>query len=165
MSADPAAYGSGPASGGHEEISAQVHGVIAAAERAAEAIREDAESQAQIHLGDAQDRAHQLLAQRLQLIGDLTDDLLSHAAAVREQSATLLATLERAIAVAEARLAETPQQPEAPASEPVPDPAAMLRATQLAVAGQSRESIAATLGEEFGIDPEPVLARVLGPAA
>ena len=164
MNADPAAYGSGPASGGHEQISAQVHSVIAAAERAAEAIREDAETQAQIHLGDAQDRAHQLLAQRLQLIGELTDDLLAHAAVVREQSATLLATLEQAIAVAEARLAEAPQQPQEPAPEPSAEPAAVLRATQLAVAGESRESIAATLGEEFGIDPDPVLAQVLGPA-
>ena len=164
MSTDPSPGYDAEQAGGHREISAQVHSVIAAAERAAEAIREDAETQAQIHLGDAQDRAHQLLAQRLQLIGELTDDLLAHAAVVREQSATLLATLEQAIAVAEARLAETPQQPQAPTPEPAPEPAAVLRATQLAVAGESRESIAATIGEEFGIDPEPVLARVLGPA-
>ena len=98
----------GEAYGGHREISAQVHSVIAAAERAAEAIREDAEAQALIYLSDAQERAHRLTAERLQLVGELTDDLLAHAGAVREQSATLLATLERAIAVAEARLAETP---------------------------------------------------------
>jgi len=150
--------------GGHREISAQVHGVIAAAERAAEAIREDAEAQARIYLGDAQERATRLTAERLQLIGELTDDLLAHANAVREQSAAMLVTLERAIAVAEARLAETPNSHVQGATEPGPDPAAVLRATQLAVAGEPRESIAATIGSEFGIDPEPVLARVLGPA-
>ena len=78
MSTDPYPdHGDGQASGGHREISAQVHSVIAAAERAAEAIREDAEAQAQIHLGDAQERAHRLLAERLQLIGELADDLLA----------------------------------------------------------------------------------------
>jgi len=152
------------APGGHREISAQVHGVIAAAERAAEAIREDAEAQARIYLGDAQERATRLTAERLQLIGELTDDLLAHANAVREQSAAMLVTLERAIAVAEARLAETPNSHVQSTTEPGPDPAAVLRATQLAVAGEPRESIEATISAEFGIDPEPVLARVLGPA-
>ena len=151
--------------GGHREISAQVHGVIAAAERAAEAIREDAEAQARIFLGDAQERATRLTAERLQLIGELTDELLADRVRVREQSAAMLATLERAIAVAEARLSEMPNSHvQSEATEPPPDPAAVLRATQLAVAGESRESIATAIGEEFGVDPEPVLARVLGPA-
>ena len=153
----------GPHPGAGQEISSQVHSVIAAAERAADAIREDAEAQAQVYLDDAQGRAHRLLAERLQMIGELTDDLLAHAAAVREQSATMLATLEQAIAVAEARLAETPRAAEPPAAEEGPEPAAVLRATQMAVAGDSREAIAQAVGDEFGIDPEPVLARVLGP--
>ena len=42
---------------------------------------------------------------------------------------------------------------------------AMLRATQMAVAGSSRDEIGRTLEAEFGIDdPEPILGQILGPA-
>lgn len=42
---------------------------------------------------------------------------------------------------------------------------AMLRATQMAVAGSSRDEITRTLEAEFGIDdPESILAQILGPA-
>jgi cell division septum initiation protein DivIVA len=165
MSTEEPVESTEPVAGGHREISSEVHSVIAAAERAAEAIRADAEAQAHIHLSDAQERANRLTAERLQMIGELTDDLLVHASAVREQSAAMLATLERAIEVAEERLTRTPALPPAPEPDAdEPDPAAVLRATQLAVAGESRASIAETLAEEFGIDAEPVLARVLGPA-
>ncbi|MEO8093123.1 MAG: hypothetical protein ABI726_10495 [bacterium] len=42
---------------------------------------------------------------------------------------------------------------------------AMLRATQMAVAGSSRDEITRTLEAEFGIDdPESILGQILGPA-
>lgn len=66
--------------------------------------------------------------------------------------------------------AATPvEEPAAPAPEPelpvviASEEAALLRATQMAVAGSGREEIAAALRDKFGIaDPGPVVERVLG---
>ena len=52
--------------------------VLEAAERAAEAIRYDAEEQARRHLAGAQQRADGLTAERVRLISQLTDDLIEH---------------------------------------------------------------------------------------
>lgn len=55
-----------------------------------------------------------------------------------------------------------------PAAEPAPAPAvpeeALLRATQMAVGGSSREEIERTLSDEFGLeDASPVVDDILGP--
>lgn len=53
---------------------------------------------------------------------------------------------------------------EAPPAEPATEEEALLRATQMAVAGSSRDEIAATLQNELGVgDPDPILDQILGP--
>ena len=64
------------------QMTSQLQTVIDAAERAAEAIRFDAEEQARHHLAEAQRKADRLTAERVGLISDLTDDLIRHAATV-----------------------------------------------------------------------------------
>ncbi len=98
----------GDASRTGAEISDRVHTVIAAAERAAEAIRADAEQQARAQLEEAQARADAATAERMRMIGRLTDDLVSHAASVGERAERLLAGLDDAIAAVEAQLRTMP---------------------------------------------------------
>ena len=62
------------------QMTEQLQTVIDAAERAAEAIRYDAEEQARRHLAEAQRKADQMTAERVGLISELTDDLVRHAA-------------------------------------------------------------------------------------
>lgn len=253
-----------------DSVADRLQTVIDAAERAADAIRADAEEQARRHLAEAQQKADRMTAERVRMISQLTDDLIEHASVVKEHSQSMVATLEQAIKVASSRLDEldaggapaeaarptpvaapapapgalsggtsqptheapapaapppTPAEPEAaddqrhsgtaapvaapqpefeadtpaspasqpeapraeapapaeasaatpapdtagaaPASEPAPaEPAeappteALLRATQLAIAGESRDSVGDAIRRDFGVDPEPVLAQV-----
>lgn len=80
-----------------DQVSNRVQLVIEAAERAAEAIRIDAQQQAQRYLAEAQRRADRLTAERVQLIAGLTDELIEHAGAVRNHSEQMVASLEHTI--------------------------------------------------------------------
>lgn len=80
-----------------DQMTVELQTVIAAAERAAEAIRRDAEEQARLHLAEAQRRADRLTAERVGLISELTDDLIRHAATVRDHSEQMVRALEDAI--------------------------------------------------------------------
>ncbi len=80
-----------------QRMTEQVQTVIDAAERAAEAIRYDAEEQARRHLAEAQRKADRLTAERVGLISELTDDLVRHAANVRDHSEQMVRALEDAI--------------------------------------------------------------------
>jgi hypothetical protein len=79
------------------QMTEQLQTVIDAAERAAEAIRHDAEDQARRHLIEAQHKADQLTAERVRLISDLTDDLIAHASTVKQHSEQMVRALEEAI--------------------------------------------------------------------
>jgi vacuolar-type H+-ATPase subunit H len=79
------------------QMTEQLQTVIDAAERAAEAIRYDAEDQARQHLAEAQRKADRLTAERVGLISDLTDDLIRHASTVRDHSEQMIRALEDAI--------------------------------------------------------------------
>jgi len=79
------------------QMTEQMRTVIEAAERAAEAIRYDAEEQARRHLTEAQRKADRLTAERVGLISELTDDLIRHAANVRDHSEQMVRALEDAI--------------------------------------------------------------------
>ena len=80
-----------------QQMTEQMQTVIEAAERAAEAIRFDAEEQARRHLAEAQRKADRLTAERVGLISELTDDLVRHAANVRDHSEQMVRALEDAI--------------------------------------------------------------------
>jgi hypothetical protein len=193
------------------QMSERLQSVVAAAERAAEAIRSDAEQQAHRHLIEAQRKADRLTAERARLIAGLTDELIAQASSVRRHSEQMIAALERAASTVDDRVADfaadvggearslpaasTAAPPPAaaddsegvPAEHPAPDltervddpepgsrvPAAqpsqsadpsaevLLRATQMAIAGEERSAIADRIRTEFGIDPDPVLEQIL----
>src|SRR5215210_5452366 len=79
------------------QMTEQLQTVIDAAERAAEAIRYDAEEQARRHLAEAQRKADRMTAERVRLISELTDDLIRHAGQVRDHSEQMVRSLEDAI--------------------------------------------------------------------
>lgn len=209
----PAALGPTQGSIAPAEMTDRLHSVIAAAERAADAIRFDAEEQANRHLAEARQKADRMTAERLRVIARLTDDLIEQASVVRHHSEQMVGSLERAIEIVNGRIGEEtaagssspasgaggaalpqragpadapgqlpptpildaalskdgppgpdlgPQKPPSPDSTGPADPKPVLRATQLAIAGESREAIAAAISGEFGVDPAPVLEQVLG---
>jgi vacuolar-type H+-ATPase subunit H len=178
-------------------VAARVESVLAAAERAAADIRRDAEEWAQRHIDDSRRRAEETVANRVQELSTVTQDLLERARSIAERSDELISALDdagrRAVRAprpqpeyqdgreTDRRLPETdrrsrvpetsweqapPSPPAATPSPPVPvrgsDPSgaesARLLATQMAVAGSSRESIASRLRDELGIaDPHRIL--------
>lgn len=171
----------------------RLQAVVAAGERAAEAIRIDAEEQASRHLAEAQRKADWLTAERVRLVSRLTDDLIEHASSVRDHSERMLAAIEQAVATISARIeqveaeprgtgferpsapppeagdrdaviADSDPGPESPPPPPGGEPpaAALVRATQLSASGAAPAEIAETIAREFGIDPIPVLDRILG---
>lgn len=157
------------------QMTEQLQTVIDAAERAADAIRYDAEEQARRHLAEAQRKADLMTAERVRLISELTDDLIRHAGQVRDQSEQMVRSLEDAIDSVAGRLGEPPlPDPErvvatsanvtrlSPGSAKVPEEA-LIHATRLAVAGDDRETIAQALRDRFGLaDPDSIVERVLG---
>lgn len=119
------------------QMTAQLQTVIDAAERAAEAIRFDAEEQARHHLAEAQRKADRLTAERVGLISDLTDDLIRHASTVRDHSEQMIRALEDAINSVTTKL----EQPaltdslEYPASDEIPGQTALADAAGTAAGG------------------------------
>lgn len=165
--------------------------IVEAAERAAVTVIDDAEAQARRRLEQAEAEADRLVAERLASLTDLTDSLIAQAAAIRDQSKQLLASLVEAkrriaaeggvgIAAVETP-AEAARGPYLSAVEPVEEPAAAptelrpdggegsaagarLLATQMAVSGSSREEIEARLRNGFEIeDTASILDAILGP--
>lgn len=135
-----------------EGMAVRMDTVVEAAERAADVIRFDAEEQARRHMIEAQRRADSLTADRVRLISELTDDLISHAGEVRRRSEEMIGALERAIAAAAAERATVP------AGAP---PEAMAYASSLAQAGYGREAIAGALLQYFDIaEAGPILDAV-----
>ncbi len=100
------------------QMTEQLQTVIDAAERAAEAIRYDAEEQARRHLAEAQRKADRLTAERVGLISELTDDLVRHAANVRDHSEQMVRALEDAINSVTDKLEQPAMTDAFPSSEP-----------------------------------------------
>lgn len=162
------------------QMTERLQTVIEAAERAAEAIRFDAEEQARIHLAEARLKADRLTAERVRLISELTDDLIRRAGTVRDHSEQMIGAMDEAInSVAEGPMEARPHRstldhtlPSRAESPPTPLPRtldesesrqALLHATRLAVAGNDHETISRALRDEFGIaSPGPIVDRVLG---
>lgn len=76
-----------------EQVAERVQALIDAAERAADAIRADAEHQADEYLSEAQRRADRLTTSRIQLIANL----VGRAAAVRSHSEQMVISLEQTV--------------------------------------------------------------------
>jgi hypothetical protein len=99
---DPHEAQSSPAAAA--EMTARLQGVLAAGERAAEAIREDARRQVDRYMDEVQEHADWLTAERVRLVSELTDELVAHAAAIRSHSQNLIAALEQAASLVEAQV-------------------------------------------------------------
>lgn len=143
------------------EMSERLQSVIDAAERGAEAIRSDAEERARMHVAAAQRKADRMTAERVRLIAELTDDLITQAGTIRDRSEQMVAALDDAIGSVGGNgdSRPTPRRPAEPTSQE-----ALVHATRLAVAGSDHETIARALRERFGIaNPGPIVERVLGP--
>jgi hypothetical protein len=161
----------------------RLEAIVEAAERAAESVIDDAETQARKHLAQARAEADRLAASRVSDLAELIDSLLGQALTLRQEAERLQATLEEAkarVAGAEApEGVEQLEEPQAPrlravASEEVSvqetetkrsDAAgARLLATQMAVEGSSREEIEQRLRNGFEIeDTDAILDAILGP--
>lgn len=166
--------------------------IVEAAERAAVTVIDDAEKQAQEHLEQARTEADRIVADRVASLTDLTDSLVAQAAAIRDQSKQLLASLAEAkrriaaeggVEIGAVETSAAPARaPHLSAVEPVVEPdaaaptelrpsggegsaaGARLLATQMAVSGSSREEIAARLRNGFEIeDTASILDAILGP--
>jgi vacuolar-type H+-ATPase subunit H len=105
-----------------DQMTDRLQTVIDAAERAAEAIRFDAEAQARQHLAEAQQKADRLTAERVRLIAELTDDLIDHASVVKQHSEQMVGALEQAIQSVSGRIDEVTAEPAPAAAEPEPTP-------------------------------------------
>lgn len=185
----------GAADPGAGVLASRVENVMSAVQRAADAIRADAEEHARHKLREADQQAAERLrqaeesaasvaAERIRQVTSLTDELIAQANALRSLSDQVGAELEHALSgtpptpapqdgdesapsappapVAAAAAAAAPEQAPPPASGSGIPPEVVLRATQLAISGESREAIGAQIAAEFSIDPEPVLREVLG---
>ena len=132
---------------------------LEAAQRDAAKIREDAQDWARQYLEESRRRSDEAAAQRVQEISALTDSLMARARAVAKRSDELISALDDA----ERRLLGSGHGIPEPASREAERSSEMsegprLLATQMAVAGSTRDEIAARLLEEFGIeDPAATL--------
>lgn len=86
------------------DLTTRLESVIAAGERAAEAIREDARQQVDRYMDEVQQHADWLTAERVRLVSELTDELVAHAAAIRSHSQNLIAALQQASELVEAQV-------------------------------------------------------------
>jgi hypothetical protein len=176
-SASPGQAGGAPSRGLAEEASAQVREIIAAAERTAAAIVEDARAEARRQLDEARAEANRAAARRAEESARLTDELIGRTEAVKRQSDELLRLLGETKQHFDEASASAPPPGQPPSylrevvgqHQPSDAPGgrhaegARLLAAQMAVAGNSRAEIAATLRDRFAIeDPGPMLDAILG---
>ena len=168
----------------------RLEAIVEAAERAAEGVIDDAETQARRYLAQARAEADRLAADRVDEVSDLVDSLLGQANSLRREAERLQATLEEAKArfsgqedQAEFEQVEVHEEFEEPEEvrpprlravigEPAPpelgtrsdSAGARLLATQMAISGSSREEIAHRLRNGFEIeDADAILDAILGP--
>jgi vacuolar-type H+-ATPase subunit H len=171
----------------------RLEAIVEAAERAAVTVIDDAEGEARRRLEEAETEAARLVSDRLASLAGLIDSLIAQADATRNQSESLIASLEEAKRRLEAGEApggigrqgseEQTRPSHLTAVDSVEEPAtaqptelrsvaeaagtpagARLLATQMAVSGSSREEIEAKLRNGFEIeDTASILDAILGP--
>ena len=166
-------------------------GIIDAAEQAANEIRADAEEAAQAYLAEKRQEADRLVEERAEALRDLVSSLVNRAEVLRghaqdmaHEVETMFASLtdsamsEPAPVLEPASSSKTRTGPRpvaypgtgasgTPSGDAAQDPPeeAVLRATQLAVAGTDRSEIEETLRSEFGLEqPAGLVDDILGPS-
>lgn len=166
----------------------RLEAIVEAAERAAESVIDDAETQARKYLAQARAEADRLADNKIEGLSELIDVLLSQALSLRQETERLQATLEVAKdridvggpSISDERAQEPAEQPATPRLRAVggegqmPNPeseerrsdaaGARLLATQMAVSGSSREEIEQRLRNGFEIeDAAAIIDAILGP--
>lgn len=163
----------------------RLEAIVEVAERAAEGVIDDAETQARRYLAQARAEADRLGEDRAAELADLVDSLLGQAVSLRQEAERLQTTLEEARSRIEGdepprpleRAGPAEEQSEAPRLRAVEqeEPAeadgrradaagARLLATQMAVSGSSREEIELKLRNGFQVeDTDAILDAILGP--
>jgi hypothetical protein len=176
------------------EASHRIESIIDAAEQAAEEIRTEAREEAETYLRARREEADELVAQRSSEIADVVARVVDRAEQLRGEADAILGELRNGTPIpspspapADPQMAPSPVQAvplaprqgadpgttppdaesavrNAPGSD-VPEEA-LLRATQMAVAGHERAEIERVLVAEFAVvDVQAVLDEILGPAA
>jgi len=155
----------------------RVQEILDSAERVAGEIRSEAEAEAKRYLDERRREADLAVADRLREFTDLSQSMAQRVESLQREAALLTEALDEArrsfdadLAASANEAADTPirqelrptEDPEA-VSDPVPVPdQAILRATQMAVAGTDRAQIEIMLRTDFGIDdPAAVVNRML----
>jgi hypothetical protein len=155
----------------------KIQEIVDAAERVALDIRAEAETEAARYREDRRREADASVEERTRRFEELSASLSEHAERVRAEVASLSAELGRAVDELRRRDSQAPVVPVTyPGTDarqgarddgtetPVPA-GALIRAAQMAVAGNSRAEIEATLRDEFELsDPGAVTDDILGSA-
>jgi hypothetical protein len=163
----------------------RIQGIIDAAERAADEIRADAEDAAQSYLVEKRDEVDRLVEDRAEALRELVRSLVSRAEELRGQAQDMAREVETMFAGLTDIRADEPASGSKKWTGPKPvayagtnaserasgDQAqeppeeAVLRATQLAVAGSGRVEIEEALRREFGLEqPTGLVDDILGPS-
>jgi hypothetical protein len=174
----------------------RIQEIVDAAERIAADIRTEAETEAEEYLEQRRRDADQLTVERSRELQEISATLADHATRVKEQAEDLVRSVDAAVAKMTAAPPEVKDVPPlAAAPDPESDAAdvppagaprptayagkggnsenpsgtredALVRATQMAVAGHERAEIEAALASEFGIEePGPLVDDILGAEA
>ena len=175
-----------------DSVGSRIESVLEAAEQAADGIRQDAQEWAKRYMEESRRKADEMAEKRVKELSELTDQLVNRARSVAQQSDELISALddagrrlvgrERSDPLEPTRV-ETPPSPEpeqerrAPREQSPAEPArpprsignnshvsegARLLATQMAVAGSSRDEIAWRLRDEFGIQDSSAILDEIG---
>jgi hypothetical protein len=145
----------------------RVQEILDAAERIAGEIRAEAEAAADRYLRERRQEAERALEEGVREFTNLTQSLSVRVETLQREASALVEGLEQARRSL-TRFAEGVERPPEAATDPAPaekiPEQAILRATQMAVAGIERGEIEVMLRTEFGVeDPAAVMDRMLGP--
>jgi hypothetical protein len=163
------------------EATQRIESIVDAAERVAEEIKAEATTEAEAYLSARRAEADRLVARRSSEIADLVSRVVERAEQLQGEAEAILQELRAATPTVPRPDAGPPQEPRlkprpstgmgAKASPGGPSPSevpeeALLRATQMAVAGHERTEIERVLIAEFAVDDvQGVLDEILGPDA
>lgn len=139
-----------------DEPAERIQKIVEVAEAAAEGIVKDAEAQAARFLDDWRRRVDQMAEERLRSVTTASDALVRHAETLMRRSDELMGALDQA----RQHLSEHEEEAGMPRD---PSEGARILASQMAVAGSTRDQIVARLRDDFGIDdPGPYLDDIGG---
>jgi hypothetical protein len=134
----------------------RIASIIEAAERAASAVIDDAETQARSYLEGAQAEADRIVSERLASLSDLTDSLVTQAEAIRHQSDRLLSSLDEAGPRLDTEPSPYDEAPAETAEPDLPAPEAPVVEPEVAAPAQPQAQAAPAAPPPPVAPPQPV---------